>query len=840
MLKASVYSVRAGQVLEVVDDEVVLEGEGVEIPLDNDAAVAALVLDELGLLEVQDAVALLIARVVHDDEDDHDALLHGLAEQAADGLVLRRRRQAVRQDQGELPQVLGAAASRVLQARGAEVVDGPAHEQRDVGAVLLEVEVLHDLGSRIVRGERLGEVVCHEGVGSEAEDADLADLEHGQRARDHDEGLEGQRAGARLAHAARVVDAEEDLVTTFGRDGAAHPDLVALVAGRDVRDDLLDVEALACAVRARELRGLGWGEDEPELRGEGERERVRLGLESGPGPQRLGEVAKGKLLVADVGRRELRRGFLNCLLIFRVLFGSLVLVLSGRCLALQSALSRLDAGPAIVLVCTGVFLLDFGGLGRVHLVGVLVHLGILRVGHHSALWVLLLFINGHRLVDGLHLVFGGVAHGLGVGRSLVVLQVLELASAELRVDIPRLLLLALFLLLLLGILDVVLLAVPTLKGIAELLERILSAGLGRVILVLLALLSGAGLLLRGTVSCVSVVPLGSVGVEVVLNVHLVGVLILAAALDIARRSVGVGIGVIPRGFHAVVGLLGLIGLLFLLFLGLHIDLGLAREIFLWRFLLLFFLSFMFGTLLIRSLRLFLSVLDIRLLLLLLRLVLLNFIVLGTCIFSFIVEVEVHLLGHRQRVVLLHILVLLDLIVLKLRVFLLRAWLFLFLLLLFHLLVPFFGILLVILRLTFLGVGLGFSRHLLVHLLPLGLVALLVLFCLVIASVPHLFVNGRRIEIVDIANLLFHFVLLLAIFAFSVGIFFLVVSTNTAHLSFKLFVRHVDSVLLVFHLAVLFFVRLLGKLCQVLIGLDVFADVLRSIAVSQTGSGLEFA
>ncbi|KAJ0167524.1 Histone acetyltransferase type B catalytic subunit [Colletotrichum tanaceti] len=840
-------SKRAGQVLEIVDDEVVLEGEGVEVPLDDDAAVAALVLDELGLLEVQDAVALLVARVVHDDEDDHDALLHGLAEQAADGLVLRRRRQAVRQDQGELPQVLGAAAGRVLQARGAEVVDGPAHEQRDVGAVLLEVEVLHDLGSRIVRGERLGEVVCHEGVGPEAEDADLADLEHGQRARDHDEGLEGQRAGARLAHAARVVDAEEDLVATLGRDGAAHPDLVALVAGRDVRDDLLDVEALARAVRARELCGLGRGEDEPELGGEGERKRVRLGLERRPGPQRLGEVAKGKLLVADVGRRELRRGFLNGLLIFRVLlllllFGSLDLVLRGRYLALESALSRLDAGPAIVLVGTGIFLLDFGGFGRVHLVRILVHLGILRVGHHSALWVFLLFINGHRLVDGLHLIFGGVAHGLGVGRSFVVLEVLELASAELHVDVPRrLLLLALFLLLLLGILDVVLLAVPTLEGIAELLERILSAGIRRIILVLLALLPGAGLLLRGPVSCVSVVPLGSVGVEVVLDVHLVGVLILAAALDVARCGVGVGFGVVPRGFHAVVGLLGLIGLLFLLCLGLRINLGLAREVLLWRFLLLllFFLAVMFGTLLIGSLRLFFSVLDVRLLLLLLlRLVLLDFIVLGTCIFSFIVEVEVHLLGHRQRVVLLHILVLLDLIVLELRVFLLRAWLFLFF---FLLLVPFFGILLVVLCLTFLGVGLGFSRHLLVHLLPLGLVALLVLLCIVFASaVPHLLVNGRGIEIIDIADLFFHFVLLLTIFAFSVGIFLLVVSTNTAHLSLELFIRHIDGILLVFHLAVLFFVRLLGKLGQVLIGLDVFANVLRSIAVSQTGSGFEFA
>ncbi|GKT53474.1 uncharacterised protein [Colletotrichum tofieldiae] len=731
-------SQRARQVLKVVHDEIVLEGEGIEIPLDDDAAVAALVLHKFGLLEVQHAVALLVARIVHDDEDNHDSLLHGLAEQPADGLVLRRRGQAVGQDQGELPQVLGAAG-RILHARGAEVVDGPAHQQRDVGAVLLEIEVLQDLGPRVVGGERFGEVMRHKGVCAEAEDADLADLEHRQRARDHDEGLEGERAGARLAHAARVVDAEEDLVAALRGDGAAHPDLVALVAGGDVGDDLLDVEALTRAVGARELCRLRGSKDEAKLGGEGKGER------------RFGEVAEGQLLVADVRCGELRGGFLNDLLFVRFLFGSLDLVLRGRYLAVKSALACLDTRPAIVFVGASVLLLDFRGLRGVHLVGVLVHLHILGVRHHAALGVFFLFVNGHRFVDRLHLVFRGVAHGLGIGRGLVVLEMLELASAELRIDVLRLLLLALFLLLL-GVLDVVLLTVPTLEGIAELLEGILPAVLRHIVLVLvgglrlvvgprkLALLPGAGLLLRGSISCVSILPLSSVGVEVVLNVHLLGVLVLAATLDIARRGVCVGVGVIPRG----------------------------------------------------SMRL-----------------------------------------HRQGVILLHVLILLDLIVLKLRFFLLRAGLFLL-----HFLISLVDLLLIIFCLVVFGVGVSIGGHLLILLLPLGLVALLVFLCLLVVSVPHLFVNCRGVKVIDIADLFVHFVLILAIFALSVRVLFLVVSTtHTTHLSLKLLVRHVNRVLLVFHLAVLFFVWLLSKFRQVLVRLDIFADILRSITVSQTGSGL---
>ncbi|GKT73230.1 uncharacterised protein [Colletotrichum tofieldiae] len=794
-------SQRARQVLKVVHDEIVLEGEGIEIPLDDDAAVAALVLHKFGLLEVQHAVALLVARIVHDDEDNHDSLLHGLAEQPADGLVLRRRGQAVGQDQGELPQVLGAAG-RILHARGAEVVDGPAHQQRDVGAVLLEIEVLQDLGPRVVGGERFGEVMRHKGVCAEAEDADLADLEHRQRARDHDEGLEGERAGARLAHAARVVDAEEDLVAALRGDGAAHPDLVALVAGGDVGDDLLDVEALTRAVGARELCRLRGSKDEAKLGGEGKGER------------RFGEVAEGQLLVADVRCGELRGGFLNDLLFVRFLFGSLDLVLRGRYLAVKSALACLDTRPAIVFVGASVLLLDFRGLRGVHLVGVLVHLHILGVRHHAALGVFFLFVNGHRFVDRLHLVFRGVAHGLGIGRGLVVLEMLELASAELRIDVLRLLLLALFLLLL-GVLDVVLLTVPTLEGIAELLEGILPAVLRHIVLVLvgglrlvvgprkLALLPGAGLLLRGSISCVSILPLSSVGVEVVLNVHLLGVLVLAATLDIARRGVCVGVGVIPRGFHAVVRLLGLIGLLFLLCLRLHVDLGFARKIF-FRRLLLFLLPIFFGALVVGSLRFILPVLYVGLLLL-----------------------------HRQGVILLHVLILLDLIVLKLRFFLLRAGLFLL-----HFLISLVDLLLIIFCLVVFGVGVSIGGHLLILLLPLGLVALLVFLCLLVVSVPHLFVNCRGVKVIDIADLFVHFVLILAIFALSVRVLFLVVSTtHTTHLSLKLLVRHVNRVLLVFHLAVLFFVWLLSKFRQVLVRLDIFADILRSITVSQTGSGL---
>jgi hypothetical protein len=54
---------------------------------------------------------------------------------------------------------------------------------------------------------------------------------------------------------ARVIDRQKNLVASFVRLGASKPDLVLLELARNVRDDLLHVDALAGAVVSLELGG---------------------------------------------------------------------------------------------------------------------------------------------------------------------------------------------------------------------------------------------------------------------------------------------------------------------------------------------------------------------------------------------------------------------------------------------------------------------------------------------------------------------------------------------------------------------------------------------------------
>ena len=292
--------------------------------------------------------------------------------------MLRRRRQPVRQHQRQLPQVRSGApgGGGGEEPRLAEQLDGAPHQQGGVGAVLCEGEAGEDAGGVGAGGggerrpRRPGERVRDGHVGAEAQHADRARLGHGEGAADHDEGLEGQAAGAGLSHAARVIDAEQHAVLAAPGRVASHPDAVAPVARRHVGHDAPHVEPLARAVRARRPRRRPRRrQHQPQLRRQRHRQRVRSRLERRPQLQRRGKVravivAGGPGQVRDARSRELRGGLVDC---FRGGAGVCLLHVFGldrRVPVVEGAL--MDRHP-----CAAVFGRIFVGLvwpGDVHLI----------------------------------------------------------------------------------------------------------------------------------------------------------------------------------------------------------------------------------------------------------------------------------------------------------------------------------------------------------------------------------------------------------------------------------------------------------------------------------------
>ncbi|TFB05755.1 hypothetical protein CCMA1212_002043 [Trichoderma ghanense] len=526
------------------------------------------------------------------------------------------------------------------------------------------------------------------------------------------------------------------------------------------------------------------------------------------------------------------------------LFVFLFVVLRRR-LSVVGTLSSLDACASVVGVLDARILVFFGRLAEVHLVELLIlPLFLLILFHHMAGRVLLLLVNRHRLIQGLRLFIS-----LSVLRRIVVLEVLEFASALLLSLGPVLLLLLFFRV---CILNVQLLPVPPLQRITQFLEGVAASFFLRIA-VLGPFVASARILISGAVSHIAGILLGCLGLELIVHVHGICILVDSRALDVAGgRIVGVRLGLLFLLRRLLLWTVFFRLLLFrLLFLLLRLDVFfnlvdadillnlfcIAHFIFhrsLWLHLLL---GTLIHLLVIHCLRV-LGLLFLILVLLNVRHQIQIILIIRACLVVF-VEIHIQILGKLQRVVFFHCLVLAVELLLGLHVFFLGSRFFRLRLLS---LVTIGLLVLLLVLLPVVWLRFSFSCHLLILLLlPIGFITLLVLLCLVVIAIPHLFINGSGIKVVHIASLFRHGILLLVFLSFlGLVVIFFFVAIHAIHVSLEFLVRHVDCVLFIFHLARLLLIRFLCELREIFVGPDVLADIFSAFAITKTGARFQFA
>ncbi|SPQ25955.1 b683aaa2-0b78-4d70-93e4-6cab0d0e1002 [Thermothielavioides terrestris] len=535
-------------------------------------------------------------------------------------------------------------------------------------------------------------------------------------------------------------------------------------------------------------------------------------------------------------------------------FGAAQLVLV---LSLEGALACGDARPAIFTVLGGILGLRWLDVFHVHIR--LPILFLLFLGQEVVISLVHLGVDRHRIVHRASFLVGGGPQSLGISLGVLILQMLELGASHVLGRLIRLVLT------LRGSLDIPLVAVPPFQGIAELLERL------RVLRARVLRLVGRALLLvetrRGALVARRFVFLWRLLAErtllslssrilglVVLHVRVFGV--ASPVLHIAGCDI-----ILVRASPVVRQrrlLLILLPPLFLLRVHVHLFLSITSCINL-GFLLRFLLGDVLIFLLLRLPALLLLVITLgrSILLCIIRPLLLGIlhirqpiqiVIFIALLLPAITNLELHILRKRQRLFLLHILILpVQLLLRHTLRFLSRFHLGIRLLVSLLLLLSFVTIRrripLFILPLLLLLPPLS-RRTLILVLLPLLLITQLILLRLVLpAPIPHLFIHRRGIQIIDVARLLLHLVLLLVFVPILIllPLLLLLITHHTPHFALELILPHVDGILVRLNLRLgLVIVRVLRQFRQVLVRLDVLADVLGALALAEAGAALQLA
>eukprot|EP00760_Papus_ankaliazontas_P016329 PhM_4_TR16785/c0_g1_i1/m.103431 len=282
-----------GQVRHVLHDGVEREGEVVKVSLAHNLAVGR----ELNRLHIHHAtvrnLSVLVAELIQDEQHNHLAIFLRASLQSAD-LCSVFCDLAVGEHKHQLHNAVCRGSRRRCRAESVlvEVVQRLLQELAELGVALLERERAEHRGAAGGGVEGLVQRMAHLHAVAEREHGDLAHLQQLERDRHERDALEAHVADAVHNHAVTIVDSDCNLVLALRGHRPTQPDLVLAAVRCDVRDELLDVEALARLVVALEAVDHGGLEKAAEVLAKQLREGRAFSVEGLPHLRWVGGVDK--------------------------------------------------------------------------------------------------------------------------------------------------------------------------------------------------------------------------------------------------------------------------------------------------------------------------------------------------------------------------------------------------------------------------------------------------------------------------------------------------------------------------------------------------------------------